>query len=260
MVSKTIEKCVKRGALYCGVASTVLLMLSSPSGAITEAEAKSEVVTPKIRVETSSDVVKRLETASDVIAEVEAKSEVVKPKMRVETSSGAVKRLETTSDAVKVEPVVLEKLTPKVLEVKDVPNELRGCRSEFKAYMSYKAVTDTSSKQYKLLNGVSAHTDAISGIRMVGDRYCVALGSYYTHVVGTKVDLRLSNGTVIPCILGDCKSDKHTDRSNRYCTTNGGVAEFIVDYRVFRKVNDGSGTVNFVEGFDGKIESISIVE
>lgn len=227
MVSRTIEKCVKRGALYFGVASTVLLMLSYPSGAMPEAEAKSEIVTPKMWVETSSDVVKPLETVTDVV---------------------------------EVETVVAEKPTPRAVEVKGVPNELRGCRSEFKAYMSYKAVTDTSSKQYKLLNGVSAHTDAVSGIRMVDDRYCVALGSYYTDVVGTKVDLKLSNGTVIPCILGDCKSNKHTDESNRYCMTNGGVAEFIVDYRVFRKVNDGSGTVNFVEGFDGEIESISIVE
>ena len=63
---------------------------------------------------------------------------------------------------------------------------------------------------------------------MVDGRYCVALGSYYSHNVGQYVDLILANGTVIPCIVADCKANKDTNSSNRV-GKDGSVAEFVVD-------------------------------
>lgn len=254
MVSNTIKKCLRRSTLYFGVVSSALMVLSflSVSGATyAELETGAEILVSEPIVTTSSNVVECFETLTDV-------TEADEP--RVTTSSNVVECSETLADVTEADEPKTEKSTSGAVEVKSVPNDLEGCRSEFKAYMSYTAVTNTASKQYKLLNGVSAYTDAVSGIRMVDGRYCVALGSYYTKEVGTKVDLKLTNGTIIPCILGDCKSDTHTDNSNRYCMANGGVAEFIVDYSVFRNVKDSSGTVNFVEGFSGEIESISIIE
>ena len=47
--------------------------------------------------------------------------------------------------------------------------------NSFKAYMSYTAITNTSSPQYKLQQ--QAYTGNY-GIRMVDDRYCIAVGSY----------------------------------------------------------------------------------
>lgn len=140
----------------------------------------------------------------------------------------------------------------------DVPNWDVNCNSWFKSYMPYTAVTDTSSKQFKLLNGSEAYTDNNTGIRMVGDRYCIALGSYYTTEIGQKVDLVLDNGNVIKCVLGDCKADCDTNASNQYAGS-GDVAEFIVDYNIFNNLKDASGTVNWVYGFEGGIVNVVLV-
>lgn len=147
----------------------------------------------------------------------------------------------------------------------NVPNWLDFCNSNFKAYMGYDAVTCVSSPQYQLLNSESAYTDANTGIRMVDNRYCVALGSYYASTIGQKVDLYLETGVVIPCILGDCKADCHTNwDTHQYCNSNGSVAEFIVDYSVFNYLKDASGTVNWCVGdcgsFNGRIMKIELVE
>lgn len=140
----------------------------------------------------------------------------------------------------------------------DVPNWDVNCNSWFKSYMPYTAVTDTSSSQYELLNGSDAYTDINTGIRMVGDRYCIALGSYYTTEIGQKVDLVLDNGNVIKCVLGDCKADCDTNASNQYAGS-GDVAEFIVDYNIFNNLKDASGTVNWVYGFEGDIINVVLV-
>lgn len=97
--------------------------------------------------------------------------------------------------------------------------------SKLMSYMSYKTITDTSSKQYKLQK--NAYTGKY-GIRQVNGRYCVAVGSFYTTKIGTYIDLILKNGTVIPCVLADCKDDSHTDSRN-ILTFDGSLAEFVVD-------------------------------
>lgn len=97
--------------------------------------------------------------------------------------------------------------------------------SKLMSYMSYKAITNTSSKQYKLQQ--KAYTGKY-GIRQVKGRFCIAVGSYYTTTIGTYIDLILENGTVIPCILADCKADEHTD-GNNILTYDGSLAEFVVD-------------------------------
>ncbi len=95
-----------------------------------------------------------------------------------------------------------------------------------KSYMDYRKITSKNSKQYQLQANY-AHTSP-DGYRMVGERYCIALGSYYTKSVGCYVDVVLENGIVIPCILGDCKANCDTlDNNSR--GKDGGVAEFIVD-------------------------------
>ena len=75
----------------------------------------------------------------------------------------------------------------------NVPNDIPGCKSIAKTYMAYTAVTAKNSPQYKLLNDEKAHTDKATGLRMYEDRYCIALGSYYTSTIGTKVNLLLEN-------------------------------------------------------------------
>lgn len=135
-------------------------------------------------------------------------------------------------------------------------------KSEFKSYMAYTAVTAKSSDQYKLLNDEKAYTDE-NGLRMYDGRYCIAMGSGFASKIGTKIDLVLKNGTIIQCVLGDQKSDRHTTSNNMVCLSNGSIAEFIIDKSVFYEKKDGSGTVNWVTteagSFDGKIAKVVIV-
>ena len=114
-----------------------------------------------------------------------------------------------------------------------------------KSYMPYTAITSTDSPQYKLQ--CQAHTGNY-GIRMVGDRYCVALGSYYTTTIGQKFDLVLENGTVIPCVLSDIKADEHTLCDNVTTANNGCVSEFIVDINHLKKDIKTHGDISYAEG------------
>ena len=98
-------------------------------------------------------------------------------------------------------------------------------RDNRKSYMDFRTITSRNSPQYKLQYGYA--TTASNGVRTVNGRYCIALGSYFTHEVGRYVDLYLANGTVIPCIIGDCKQDIHTTH-NHAIGIDGGVSEFIV--------------------------------
>lgn len=139
-----------------------------------------------------------------------------------------------------------------------VPNNEAGCKSQFKSYMRYTMVTHKSSDQYKLLNSEACYTNTENGLRMVGDRYCIAVGTGYCAEIGTWIDVILEDGNVIKCILADVKSDLHTDASHRYHSEDGSVAEFVVDSEVFNTVKDGSGSVNFIDGFDGKIVEIIV--
>ena len=128
-------------------------------------------------------------------------------------------------------------------------------KNSFKSYMSYKAISNKNSKQYKLQQKAITGT---YGIRMVDNRYCVALGSYYTHQIGQKVDLIMDDGTIIPCIVGDGKADIHTDSKNQK-TQNGCISEFIVDISVLNKDAKRSGNISSCsKKFNQSIKKIRI--
>ena len=111
-----------------------------------------------------------------------------------------------------------------------------------KSYMDWTTITNKRSKQWKLQNEYC--TTGSTGIRMYDGRYCIALGSYYTHRIGQYVDLVLENGTIIPCIIGDAKQDIHTTDNNSV-GLDGGVAEFIVDTKSLPHKSRRMGDVSF---------------
>ena len=158
----------------------------------------------------------------------------------------------TMEDAVEV--AEMGKTREVTTDIISVPNHEEGCKSYNFTYMPYTAVTAKSSAQYQLLNSDECYTDPVSGIRMVEDRYCIALGSGYTHTVGQKVDLIMEDGSIVECILADCKSDAHTDASHKYHSKDGSVAEFVVDYTAF---NSSEQWKDFCYG---AIKEIRIVE
>lgn len=95
-----------------------------------------------------------------------------------------------------------------------------------KTYMDWDCITSPSSKQYKMKQQSYIGN---YGLVMYQGRYSVALGSGFIKSVGTKFDLILANGTVIPCIAGDMKANIHTDASNKITAHDGSIAEFIVN-------------------------------
>lgn len=122
---------------------------------------------------------------------------------------------------------------PKINDVKDEEVKLEfelydaPYTSGFKSYMDYRKITTVTSPQYILQNEY-AYTGNY-GIRMVNDRYCIAVGSHFTTEIGQYIDLILENGTVIPCILADQKADIHTDDDNIVTIANGCMSEFVID-------------------------------
>lgn len=125
--------------------------------------------------------------------------------------------------------------------------------NEVKKFERYTLLTQWKQAELQTL----AHTDK-NGMRKVGERYCVALGSYYTTEIGTKLDLVMAGGNVIPCVLGDVKSDMHTDSLHQRGRNGGCVAEFIVDDDKLPTEARTRGSVHWIPEFAGEIRSIRI--
>jgi len=137
-----------------------------------------------------------------------------------------------------VEVKTSEKLSH-IVEVKQERYELMEvCSSDpFKAWLDYRSITSQNSLQYKLQ--ANATTNALTGIRMIENRYLVAMTSVYGKV-GDKLDIKLESGIVLEIMLGDIKGSGHDD-----CSSNrdGSMIEFIVDKNMIGSVKQ-SGDFN----------------
>lgn len=102
-------------------------------------------------------------------------------------------------------------------------------------YMPYTAVTNQGTKQYAVLNGQDAWSDPVTGLRMVGDRICIAIGQGYGIKAGEKVDVVLDDDSIVKCIVGDMKALCDTDPNGLYHNTDKDVVEMVVDYAVFTR-------------------------
>ena len=123
-----------------------------------------------------------------------------------------------------------------------VPDDYNG-RRDFKSYEDYRQIKSKNSPHYKLQNEY-AYTGSF-GIRMVNDRFCIALGGYFTDIIGQYVDIVLENGTIIPCILGDQKAREHTDNMNISHLTDGSILEFIVDKPMLNDIPRKMGNISY---------------
>ena len=131
----------------------------------------------------------------------------------------------------------------------------------FKSYEDADCITDST----KLAQGrlkKKYHLDYSSGVWMVGDRYCIAVGSYYTKKIGVKINLVLShNGRkhTLKCITADSKSDKDTINNHRV-HKDGSVVEFVVKTSSLpRKARYTYGDVSYAgKQFRGKIIEIRV--
>ena len=146
-------------------------------------------------------------------------------------------------------------------EDKEVPS----CDTWFKAYMSYKAITNTNSDQYKIQQ--NAWTDE-NGLRRYGDDYLVAMGTYYADKCYTRFLVEFDTGETITVMTGDIKQDRHTDSKNQYNAVydetgkfvSANVLEFIVDMSTLDTKARRLGSVHCIEPLGGNIVSIKRIK
>lgn len=242
-----------RTKLFTGssVAIMVLLMFVSTSGQTPVAKA-NEV--PEELLAMKLSIIEEAPERVGVVEKIRGARAPLVPEVELDETLPIDVELDACLDVIGVEfsEDYFEPTLP-VLKTLLVPNEEEGCRSWNTTYMPYTAVTCVTSDQYALLNSPQAYTDEITGIRMYEGRYCIAVGSYYSQRIGTKLNLIMANGSVVKCITGDAKSDAHTDETHRYQAMDGSVAEVIVDYAYF------SSTKQYPEELMGSILAIEVL-
>lgn len=141
-----------------------------------------------------------------------------------------------------------------IIREETVPNGERGCKSYNFTYMDWHKVTAKSSTQYWVLNDEGAWTDENTGIRMVNDRICIAIGQGYGFVPGDLIDVYMTSKEVIPCIIGDMKASANCDTAGRYQATDGSVIEIIIDGNYF------FSTEQYPDELSGTVEKLVLIK
>ena len=119
-------------------------------------------------------------------------------------------------------------------------------------YMDYRAITDTSSKQWELQQ--MAWTDS-DGFRRIGDDYCVALGTYYGQV-GDRFRITTDRGNVYTVQMADAKG---YDSNGWYHVAGNGkinLVEFIVATECLPSEVTVMGDCGILENIGGNIIKI----
>lgn len=120
---------------------------------------------------------------------------------------------------------------------RDVPNI--GADLATKAYMDYRLITATDTKNYQISHASDAST-AEGGLRWSNNKfYQVAMGSYYGGP-GTYVKVKFDDENVIYCIITDQKKDSETDSRHMYhdYPFDRNVLEFVIDGGVVKNNDD----------------------
>lgn len=125
-----------------------------------------------------------------------------------------------------------------------------------KSLESHTAITDRGSAQYRMQQ--SAKTDRL-GLRIYEKRYMVAIGTYFHAPVGTKIDVCLSCGATLKCVVGDIKSDSDTVGGLTQ-KDDGSVVEFIVEWRRIDRSCKRLGSMHALEEFGGYVEKIVVYD
>lgn len=119
-------------------------------------------------------------------------------------------------------------------------------------YMDYRAITDTSSKQWALQQ--TAWTDS-QGLRRIGDDYCVALGTFYGQV-GDRFRITTDHGNVYTVQMADAKG---YDSNGWYHVAGNGkinLVEFIVQTEYLPSEVTVMGDCGVLENIGGNVVRI----
>ena len=231
---KGVNPRLVRAALYIWGAAMVLLIIALTVHAFDESseqphfDSSLEVAAVEITTDTSySD-----EDSSD---SSEYDDDVAVPTMAViETSSSNTSVFEddddSSSEVAAIEDIIEDTSTSEVEGVNTAAVEAvvyppYWWEATRMSYMDYRTITDTTSDQWAMQQ--YCYTDPTTGIRMYAGRYCIAVGSGIAIEKGTFIDVTLENGTIIPCVLADCKWD--FDTIDTVVGADGGIIEFVVE-------------------------------
>lgn len=115
-------------------------------------------------------------------------------------------------------------------------------KEQYLTYMPYTAVTAKGSQQYKLRELAKSTED---GYRVYDGATLVALASYYGTEIGSIYNIHFDDGKIMKAILGDAKSDLHTDSTHRYRDSSekydgssGNIVEIIFDTSLYSNLGD----------------------
>lgn len=149
----------------------------------------------------------------------------------------------------------------------DLPIKNKG---KFKSYTNYKLVTASGSKEKAILNSGTykgtkyvTTTDPNTGIRMVDNCYCVALGTYFTKGkyagcgVGSKFLITTSTGKQYSVIQCDTKANKDTDISYHiYTIANNCITEFYYEKGKMPNKVAVAGSYGTLDQFSGYVVNV----
>ena len=137
----------------------------------------------------------------------------------------------------------------------------------WKPYARYTAITKKGSKEYELQQIAKT---ASNGIRVVTDpngveRYCIALAPQWAGGqsvdIGRCIDIKMTNGTTLHCVLGDCKKHEHTQNKEGRYGSKGELIEFQVDMDRLPDKARNCGDVSYVgPEFEGGIVSVTVLD
>ena len=128
------------------------------------------------------------------------------------------------------------------------------------SYMDWRTITDPDSEQWALQQ--FCYTDPTTGIRMCNGRYCIALGQEHTDRKGQYVDVTLSNGIILQCIVADCKRYCDTQGGYGVIGADGGVVEFVVDedYLPEDVILMGSNEAQFDWAWQSPVRKVTVLD
>lgn len=129
----------------------------------------------------------------------------------------------------------------------DITIQKDGLYNGMKKYEGYTAINRSlNTLQAKINYSPKVSTDK-KGFRKTDGRYLIAVGTRVSGTTGTYVDVFLKNGTKIECIVGDIKSDAHTDASHIFTAVNANwcCSEFIVDPNSLESTVKGMGDCSY---------------
>lgn len=173
--------------------------------------------------------------------------------------NNSIAQLEESNSKLQEDNGVLDSKVQELLSVienlKDNIAQMSASKKDFKSYMPYQIITNRSSKQWELQQVAYTNED---GIRCVDGLPMIAIGTGWGLWVGDKVLVTCANGNSFKAIVGDIKSDAHTDEERKTTADNGCRCEFLVDVSKIDPTAKIMGSMAILDKYKGYVVNIEM--